>query len=186
MASRRLVLATVLLVAVAGGVAVLTPGLLGGGGVDGGGSGGTNGGATDTPQPTGTVYTQSADGGGGGGSETRSPPFSFDIEQIEKCGQTCRDVTVTLDNDQNTTATGVTVFTRIYAGNTTDQDARVWNGEEDVGTMDPASNVTRTERVDLSMSEAFAVQQHDGWITVVTTVSSDDTTITFKSRRNVA
>jgi len=36
------------------------------------------------------------------GSDTASPddPFSFTIDDIEECGETCRDVTATLDNNK--------------------------------------------------------------------------------------
>lgn len=144
-----------------------------------GGDGG--GGATATPPSTGTVYTDAP----GGGSATEAP-FSFNIQTIEKCGQTCRDVTVTLRNNQNETATGVSVYTRIYAGNNTEEKNKIWTGQRDIGELEAESSVTRTSRVELSMQEGFKVQQKDGWITIVTTVKSDQTTITFKSRRDVA
>lgn len=145
----------------------------------------------DTPVSTGTVYTEGAgssggDGGSDAGSASDTPPFTFAIQQIEKCGQTCRDVTVTLTNQQNTTAEDVTVYTRIYAGNSTAKEDLVWSGQKDVGTMAPGESVTETQRVKLSYMEAYSVKQADGWITVVTTIESADTTITFKSRRDVA
>lgn len=145
---------------------------------DGTGDGGN--GADTTPRPTGTVVT-----GATGGDEADLPAFSFEIVAIEECGQTCRDVTVTLYNNQNQTATNVSVDTRIFAGNSTAQGDQIWEDTEDIGTMEPGSSVTRTQRVELSFSQAFAVQQNDGWITVVTTVRSDQTTITFENRRNV-
>lgn len=144
------------------------------------GDGGADG-TTQTPPPTGTVYT---DMSGGDGTATQ-PPFTFEIVRIEQCGQTCRDVTVTLYNNQNETATNVSVFTRIYAGNSTAGDDKVWEGTKDVGEMASDSSVTRTQRVKLSTTEGFQVQQNDGWITLLVTVSSSDTTITFKERRNV-
>lgn len=147
-------------------------------------------GAVETPVATGTVYTDSgsdgdSSGSGGDGSAADGPPFTFGIDRITKCGQTCRDVTVTLTNQQNTTATDVTVTTRIYAGNSTAKDDLVWSGQQDVGSMAAGESVTRTQRVKLSYMEAYAVKQADGWITVVTTIQSEDSTITFKSRRDV-
>lgn len=154
-------------------------------------------GSVDNPASTGTVYTEGAgssgggsdvgsDAGGDGGSASDTPPFTFAIQQIEQCGQTCRDVTVTLTNQQNTTAEDVAVYTRIYAGNSTAKEDLVWSGQEDVGTMAAGESVTETQRVKLSYMEAYSVKQADGWITVVTTIESADTTITFKSRRDVA
>ena len=49
-------------------------------------------------------------------------PFGFVVDQIETCGETCRDVTTTPTNRQSTAASDVTVTTRIYAGNGTDGD----------------------------------------------------------------
>lgn len=131
--------------------------------------------------------TGDGSGSGDGGTQaTSSPPFTFAIDRIENCGTTCRDVTVTLNNEQSTSASDVTVYTRIYAGNTTDEDAIVWQGKEAVGAMDANSSVTRTQRVSLTYGEAYTVQQHDGWITVVTTVQSANETVTFQERRDVA
>ena len=68
------------------------------------------------------------------GASTATPPFGFVIDNIEECGQTCRDVTSTLSNQQDATAENVTVHTRILAGQGTDGDV-VWRGSEDVGTL---------------------------------------------------
>jgi hypothetical protein len=178
---QRAVAAVVVVVAavVLGGVAAVA---LGVGPLGGGGAGGTSdGGATATPPPTGTVYTDMT-----GGEGEQSPPFSFAIDSIEQCGQTCRDVTVTLNNNRNDTAENVTVYTRIYAGNTTESGDRVWRGQEDIGVLKGGSDATRTQRVELSAGEGLQVQQNDGWITIVTTIRSAETTITFKNRRDVA
>lgn len=114
-----------------------------------------------------------------------SPPFVFSIDNIEECGTTCRDVTVTLFNQQNETAENVTVYTRIYAGNSTAEDDRVWQGKEEIGTMSADSSVTDTKRVSLSYADAYAVRQNDGWVTIVTVVQSDDTTVKFEEQRDV-
>lgn len=155
--------------------------------------GGDSGEVTSTPESTGTVYDASggSDGDGGtaagdgAGESNSAPPYAFAVESIEECGDTCRDVTVRLDNDRDETATGVSVFTQIYAGNSTDAGDRVWEGTRDVGTMEAGASTTETSRVELSYSEGYQVQQNDGWITIVTTVESDDVTITFKERRQV-
>lgn len=158
------------------------------------------GGDTDenvtTPRSTGTVYeddgsSTGGDGGntsGDGGDETTQslPPFASTIDSIDKCGETCRDVTATITNQQNETVTGVTVYTRIYAGNSTASGDRIWSGNEQVGTLEANGSYTSTKRVELSLLEARKVQNNDGWITVLTTVESDEMTVTFKSRRDVA
>jgi len=115
---------------------------------------------------------------------TADPPFAFAIERIQECGTTCRDVTVTLENRQADAATGVTVTTRIWAGNTTDDDP-VWTGREDVGRLGSGERYTTTERVELSYSDGYAIERADGWVTVEVTIETDDRSITVTERRNV-
>ncbi|WP_348612172.1 hypothetical protein [Halobaculum rarum] len=165
--------------------------------------GGSSDAVTETPESTGTVYGDaggasgdgSSGGDSGGGTEATTadgsdggdsvPPYTFVVEAIEECGQTCRDVTVRLDNNRNETATGISVYTRIFAGDTTDSGDKVWEEKRDVGTLEAGASTTETSRVELSYSEGYQVQQADGWITILTTVESDDVTITFKERRQV-
>ena len=135
--------------------------------------GGDSGTPAPTPESTGTVY----DGSGGsdstsdGSTTTESaPPFSFGIDSIEECGRTCRDVTV---------------YTQIYAGNSTSSDDQVWSGTEEVGSMEAGGSHTSTNRVELTFTEAREVQNKGGWITVVTTVETAETTVSFKDRRQV-
>lgn len=183
----------VVLVAVGGAVAFIA-----GIGPFGDIGGGSSEPVTATPESTGTVYDDadgSDDGGNGNGGEGTAadasgdadsvPPYTFAVETIEECGQTCRDVTVRLDNNRDEAATGVSVYTRIFAGNSTDSGDKVWEEKRDVGTVEAGSSTTETSRVELSYSEGFQVQQADGWITILTTVESDDVTITFKQRRDV-
>ncbi|MFW6003751.1 MAG: hypothetical protein ACOCPT_04965 [Halanaeroarchaeum sp.] len=119
--------------------------------------------------------------------ETTTPPFTFSIDEIAECGTTCRDVTATLTNEQTTTATGVTVYTRVYAGedNTAEEDV-VWEGSEDVGTIEGGESHTDTRRVELSLRDARKVDQNDGWVTIVTTVQTDDQTVTFRDSEQMA
>jgi len=187
----RLVAGGVLLLVFVAGVAAFAAGL---GPAPGGDSGG--GELTDVPTGTGTIYGGSgtatddggSDGGGSDGSTATAesgPPFVFEVTEIDECGRTCRDVTVTLFNEQEDTATGVTIYTRIFAGNSTDESDKVWEGKEDVGRLEGGGSVTATKRVELSLMEANQVRENDGWVTVLTTVRSDETTITFRSREQV-
>jgi len=191
----KVVVAVVFVVTLGGAAAFLVG--IGPLGDIGGGSSDT---VTETPESTGTVYgdvggTDGGDGDGGtDGERTASddsagtesvPPYTFAVEAIEECGQTCRDVTVRLDNNRNEPGTGITVYTRIFAGNSTDPGDKVWEGRRDVGTLEAGSSTTETSRVELSYSEGYQIQQADGWITILTTVESDDVTITFSERRDV-
>lgn len=150
------------------------------------------------PESTGTVYevgdsggTDGGDGDDGSDDATATatpappPPFAFTIDSIEQCGRTCRDVTATVSNQQQTSASDVVVYTRIYAGNSTAERDKMWEGLNEGGTLETGGSATRTDRVELSLVEAGRVQNNDGWITIVTTVESAETTITFKNNRNV-
>lgn len=145
--------------------------------------------------PTATETPSAGDGGGGGGGgdgsgdggdaeETPQAPFATRIDSIESCGETCRDVTATLINQQDREATGVTVYTRIHEGNGTDGDV-VWEGSHEVGTLGPGESDTETQRVELGYFDALAIQQNGGWITVVTTIETDQQTLTYQERRDV-
>ncbi|MFC6872675.1 hypothetical protein [Halobellus marinus] len=179
----KLIVAVVLIVALGAGAVVVGGDLLSGGNSD------------DTePFPTATA-TQTPASGDDGGAEgattaasagTPTPPFAFTIDNIEECGQTCRDVTSTLTNQQDTTAEDVTVYTRMFAGNETNEDDEVWRGSADVGTLEPGESHTETRRVELSLSDGLAIQNAGGWITIQTTVETADQTITFSERRKVA
>jgi hypothetical protein len=197
----RRILAVVAVVAIVavGGIAAFIAGI-GPLGDIGGGDSDT---VTETPASTGTVYgdagePSSGDGGSGGDADATMttasggpsdanspPPYTFAVTSIEECGQTCRDVRVRLDNNRNETATGISVYTQIFVGNSTDSGDKVWEGKRDIGTLEAGGSTTATSRVQLSYSEGYRVQQEDGWITIVTTVESDDVTITFKQRRGV-
>lgn len=121
----------------------------------------------------------------GGETTTETQPFAFTTDSIEECGQTCRDVTSTVTNRQSTTAENVTVYSRLYAGNGTDGDV-VWVGSEPVGTLDDRASYTTTTRIELSLDDAYAIDQEDGWITIQTTVRTADQTVTFTEKRRVA
>lgn len=133
----------------------------------GGGDTVTEGGDTE---PTGT------ESGDTGGDELTATPqmgntsaaFAYTVDQIEECGQTCRDVTATITNDGNETATNVTVETNIY----TDGDL-IWEGGEDIGTLEAGAEYTSTQRVELSYGDAAKVEDNNGWITIETIVSFD-------------
>ncbi|EMA00683.1 hypothetical protein SAMN05443574_101104 [Haloarcula vallismortis] len=140
------------------------------------------------PMETTEVAETDATGGDSNPSASgaaSSPPFDFTVGAVEECSRTCRDVTSTLTNQQNSTAESITVYTRIYAGNTTDGDA-VWEGSEDVGRLESKGSYTTTRRVDLSFGDAYAIEQADGWITIRTTVETADRTVTLSEQRKVA
>jgi hypothetical protein len=120
-------------------------------------------------------------------TSTPLPPFTFAVESISECGQTCRDVTVELRNNRDGPATDITIYTRIFTGEaTTSDDALVWEGKHEVGRLAGEGSTRSTERISLSLRDGLAVQQADGWITILTTVQSAEETVTFTRSRQVA
>ncbi|RLM57428.1 hypothetical protein DVK02_06570 [Halobellus sp. Atlit-31R] len=140
--------------------------------------------AASTPQERTQSTEAAANGQTATPTATPAPPFGFAVENIESCGQTCRNVTSTLTNQQDATAEDATVYTRIFVGQGTDGDV-VWRGDAAVGTLAPGESYTTTRQVELSFSEALAVQNADGWITVQTTVETANRTVTFDEQRQV-
>lgn len=127
----------------------------------------------------------SSDGTDGSGSAD-TVAFSITIDDVEDCGTTCRDVTTTLHNDGNETATDVTVYVRVFAGrDTTDVEDLVWEGTESVGTLEAGDAYTSTDRIELSLRDARTIDREDGWITILTAVESDQRTVTFQDNEQV-
>jgi len=149
--------------------------------------GGTGSGEELSDFPTATPSDSGSDDDGAGGTAPETPPLSLTIDHIEECGQTCRDVTTTLHNNQDETATGTTVYTRIFAGeDNTAEDDIVWEGKKEVGTVEAGGSRTGTERIDLSLQEAWKIDRQNGWITIVMTIETDDRTVTFQNSEQVA
>ncbi len=108
-------------------------------------------------------------------------PFDLDVEDIEECGRTCRDVTVGLTNNGANERTNVTVATTLYAG-----DEAVWNGKESVGALASEESTTETRRVKLGFVAGAKIQRNDGVVTVETVVRWDGGSATYREDREVA
>ena len=148
---------------------------------------------TATATPGGGASVAEAPSGGTTSSGTAAatatpeprPVFVTTVGSVENCGRTCRDVTSTTANDGRADATGVTVYIRIFVGQAASGDV-VWQGTEAVGRLPAGDSYTATRRVELSLAEAAAVESVGGWITVQTTIQSDERTVTFAESRQVA
>jgi len=128
--------------------------------------------ATPTPEPN--------------GDEAEQDPYSFSVDNIDDCSQTCRDVTVTLTNNLESTGSNITVHTEIFAGvNNTDSDDKVWEGTREIDQLEAEESYTATQRVEVSFWDAMLIQQRDGWITIHTTLATDHRTMTFVEYRQV-
>lgn len=135
-------------------------------------------GAFDAPERT-------ADGGAGtdgtpGTTEAGAAELAFEIDGIEECGLTCRNVTATLSNVGDGTARNVTVNTTLYA-----DDRPVWNASRNVGRIGANESYTATERVTVDVDEAQAIQENEGYATVVVEVTFDEGRARFERRREV-
>lgn len=182
----RLVAAAVVVIVATGGAAAFAAGV---GPAPGGNSGDE---ISDFPTATatpngGASAAESTATGTATGSATPEPrpEFVTTVESVERCGQTCRDVPSAVTNEGSADATGVTVYTRIFVGQETSGDV-VWTGTADVGRLPAGASHATTKRVELSLADAAAVRSADGWITIQTTIQSDQRTVTFAESRQVA
>ncbi|GAB7014038.1 FxLYD domain-containing protein [Halolamina salina] len=180
---KHVAIAALVVVIALGGVAAA---LVTGFGPAPGGDGGSEG--PSTPYEN-TVVVDGTDSGGGdagsggegGATATAAPePFTFVIENITECGQTCRDVNGTIVNQQDHTAEDVVIRSEIY----TDGEM-IWSGSSEVGDLASGESYTDTKRVELSYTEAYQVQQNDGQIEVKTFVETANATYVFTETRNV-
>lgn len=150
--------------------------------------------AQRTPHENTVVVQETANGGSGGGGDggaasssgdadttEQQPPFGFNIEKIEKCGRTCRDVTASLTNNQNAPTEDVVVRSVIFTGGD-----KIWEGQSNLGTIAPGESVTNTKRVKLGYTDAYKVKQNDGKIVIKTYVITEDATYVYKEARDVA
>ncbi|WP_128477335.1 hypothetical protein [Halorussus pelagicus] len=106
--------------------------------------------------------------------------YAFEIESIESCGNTCRDVTARLTNSGGETREDVTVTTAMLA------DGEVlWSGNETVGTLEPGESHVSTERIEVGFSGGLQISANDGYVAIVAVVESADGTSRFAERRKV-
>lgn len=114
------------------------------------------------------------------GEAQQKPPFSFHIKQIEDCGQTCREVTASITNNQEATAEGVVVRSVIYTGGD-----KIWEGQNTLGDIATDEQVTDTKTVKLGYMAAYKVKQNDGEILVKTYVTTGGVTYVYSENRDV-
>ena len=143
-------------------------GQAGGGDAGGGSTGDSNGGDSD------------ASSGDGDTSTPRPHVFRFSIVGTEKCGSTCRDVTIRLTNDGSETAENVQATSRILV-----KGDELWSASEDIGSVAAGESVTRTKRVNLGFVDAAKIQRNGGYVTIETTITWDGGSRTFTQRQKV-
>ncbi|MCU4802584.1 hypothetical protein OB920_19650 [Halobacteria archaeon HArc-gm2] len=143
---------------------------------------GTFGGSGDAH----TTPAQTADHGGAAESDDDSSgggerPFTLDVQKIENCGKTCRDVTVSLTNNGGNPRENISVTTTVYAG----QDS-VWQGEASIGTLASDESTRRTEQIDVGYVGGAKIERNDGTVTIETVVHWDGGEARYSEQRQVA
>ncbi|SFR96564.1 hypothetical protein SAMN05216559_1644 [Halomicrobium zhouii] len=161
-------LGLVVTVLVIGGMLALGQGPLGGAGD-----------AQTTPAQT-TEHGEAAasdDDSSGGGER----PFTIDVQKIENCGKTCRDVTVSLTNNGGNPRENISVTTTVYAG----QDS-VWQGEAAIGTLASDESTRRTEQIDVGYVGGAKIERNGGTVTIETVVHWDGGEATYREQKQVS
>lgn len=115
------------------------------------------------------------------GDSDGDPAFDGTVDRIEDCGTTCRDVTATLSNVGDATATSVAVEFRLSV----DGD-RIRANEESVGTLAAGESYTTAQRIELGYGDALAIERNDGWVTIETVIRFDGGTVVTAEERQVA
>lgn len=144
----------------------------GSGGVESGDDGDTDSGGTETT----TLQTN---------AEYTGQPFVPELENMEECGETCREATVALQNKMAVDAENVVVYVRLYAGDSTDPEEVVWGENRELGTLGAGEVYRETETVDLTPQQANKVRETDGVVTAKATIESDQATATFVEQDDV-
>jgi hypothetical protein len=145
-------------------------------GSDGRESGGGGSGA-DTGSNSGSDPVDGSDDG----TDEGAAHFVIRVQEVEECGQRCRDVTAAVENDGTATAENVTVDARVLAAGD-----ELWRGAADVGTLPAGETATRTERVTIGVFDAAKIQANGGYVTIELTVRWDGGEDTVTERRHVA
>jgi len=131
---------------------------------------------TSTTTTLETTARETTDAGGDAGEVEDA----LDVERVESCESTCRDVTVTLENTGTRTARDVDARTEILV-----EDDVIWTGNERVGELPAGESYTTTRRVDVGFADALAIRGNDGYVTIRTTVESANATTELTERRKV-
>jgi hypothetical protein len=136
---------------------------------------GSAGTATDTGTTTATPTPTPTPAG---------PAFSFQIDEVTECGFGCREIDATVTNEQSTAET-LETETVIYAGNTTAADQQVYQNQTNLGRVGAGASVSTTQIVEPALSDFSKIEEADGWVTIVTTISDGEESTTVTERRNV-
>ena len=133
--------------------------------------------ATPTETPTATpTETQTAPSP----AATGTVDFTFDVRDVSECGTTCRDVTAALENDGDADAENVEIEIDVSA-----DGEHLWTNVVDAGTIEAGDTYESTERVELRLSEAAAVQANDDRVEITVHVTHDDGEWTHETQERI-
>ncbi|SDJ85608.1 hypothetical protein [Natronorubrum texcoconense] len=106
--------------------------------------------------------------------------FEGEVVEVVECGRTCREATTTLTNTGTDDATAVQVAATVVAGETL-----VWETDEEIGRLEAGETVTRTQRIDIDVVSALAIENNDRTVTITTTITSAQRTEQFVTETRV-
>lgn len=102
--------------------------------------------------------------------------FDAEVEEINKCGETCRELVYALLNRGDKTASDVTVNIKIF----TDGE-KLWDNDQEVGELGAQSKRSGILReIDVGLSGGRKIKSNDGDIVIELTPSSDGVSETFE------
>lgn len=114
------------------------------------------------------------------GAATAGPDFGVSIENYERCGWTCGDVTVAFKNDGGTALHDTMGEAYARAG-----DSLVWSGRVEIGDLAPGEVYTVSQRVDVGFWNAMRIRLNGGRIEYRVVLKSDEVTQVFGDRVKV-
>jgi archaellum component FlaG (FlaF/FlaG flagellin family) len=97
------------------------------------------------------------------------------VENIEKCGRTCRTLTYTLKNLGSDPAPSVMVGIEVFTGGNS-----IWNKDQDIGEVGAKTKRTGISKdIDVGLLGGQKIKSNDGKITVELTPKDEDVSKTF-------
>jgi hypothetical protein len=134
--------------------------------------------ATQTPTVTPTATATATQTPTAAAPEQGALGLGFEIRNSSECGNACRDVTYAVVDTGGDGAGDVSAEIEITA-----DGEPVWNGTESVGAVPAGGETVRTVRVEVGLSEAYAVSENDDRVTVTTVLAAGDRATTIEQER---
>jgi len=98
--------------------------------------------------------------------------YNVVLNELTKCGQTCRTMDYTTQNRGTDDATGVVAKIRVYTPDTDGE--QVYDGEQDIGDLNAGTQRQSTKDVDTGLVDGRKIQDNDGDIDIRVNLSSNE------------